>query len=99
MITFPRAWQRSFSSKPVELVLFSSQDCSLCIHFDRQLKNYLKKHPNIAVIEKNLASQSPELIEKFKYDIPALVYDGKTVLKHRFSGTLLEENLRKRKDE
>ena len=63
MITFPRALQRSFSSKPVELVLFSTENCSLCVHFHRQLKNYVKKHPNVTVIEKNLAAQPPEVIE------------------------------------
>lgn len=63
MITFSRALQRSFSSKPVELVLFSSQNCSLCVHFDRQLRHYLKKHPNIKVTEKNLGNEAPETIE------------------------------------
>ncbi|ULU00006.1 hypothetical protein L5515_003784 [Caenorhabditis briggsae] len=96
MITFPRALQRSFSSKPVELVLFSSENCSLCIHFHRQLQHYLKKHPNFAIIEKNLAAETPEVIERFKYDIPVLVdANNKVILKHRFSGALLEENLSK----
>lgn len=95
MITFPRALQRSFSSNPVELVLFSSQNCSLCVHFHRQLQHYLKKHPNIAVTEKNLATESAEVIEKFKYDIPVLVKGDKILLKHRFSGAILEEKLSK----
>jgi thiol-disulfide isomerase/thioredoxin len=92
LFKFSRSFLSSNSSSLQKLTLLTSDHCTLCVHFKKQLSAYLSKNSNFIVEEINIKSDK-ELFEKYKFDIPVLLLNNQVLLKHRFSSMIFEENL------
>jgi acetyl-CoA C-acetyltransferase len=74
------------ASKSLNLTLLTSKDCSLCVHFKRQLNNHLSRSSAPFTL-REIDIKSPEnakYLELYKFDIPVLLSDEKLLLKHVF---------------
>lgn len=89
-----RSWISTKPSEPL-LELFTSPECSLCLHFKRQLDPYLKIH-DLELREIDITKPENErYFELYKYDIPVLHVNGVFHQKHRFDFEQFETKLRK----
>ncbi|KAK6759932.1 hypothetical protein RB195_021472 [Necator americanus] len=74
--------------------LYTTENCSLCGYFKKRLDAYHKRtKPDWNYVEKDLRTASAEIFEKYKHDVPVLVFNDNILLKHKFSGNRLEERL------
>ncbi|KAH7719839.1 glutaredoxin-like protein [Aphelenchoides avenae] len=74
--------------------LVTSDQCSLCVHFKKQFAIYAKATGKDWKIEEVDLSSSKDLFDRYRYDIPVLLFHDRVLLKHRFSSAILEDNLK-----
>ncbi|RCN41230.1 glutaredoxin-like protein [Ancylostoma caninum] len=85
--------QYSTGSQKV-FTLYTTENCGLCAYFKNRLDAYRStKKPDWSYVEKDLKTSPKEIFEKYKHDVPVLLYEDKLLLKHKFSGNRLEDRL------
>ncbi|EPB79678.1 glutaredoxin-like protein [Ancylostoma ceylanicum] len=76
------------------LTLYTTGNCGLCLYFKKRLDAYrTTKKPDWDYVEKDLRTSPKEIFEKYKHDVPVLVFNDKLLLKHKFSSSRLEDRL------
>uniref|UniRef100_A0A0K0EEV4 Glutaredoxin-like protein n=1 Tax=Strongyloides stercoralis TaxID=6248 RepID=A0A0K0EEV4_STRER len=82
-----------FASSNINFTLISSEDCSLCHNFKKQLDSWNSKNGQIVNYEIVPLRLTKEIFEKYKYDQPVLLHNDTVVLKHYFKSDKLKEYL------
>lgn len=77
-----------------KFVLYSSDDCSLCVHFKKHLDTFLDRNKlDIRLEIRDIRQCDPSTFERFKHDVPVLTAGDTVVCKHRFSTILFKRYL------
>jgi len=78
-----------------QITLVTKHDCPLCGEARRVLEHAARRY-RLSVEEVNVERDHPEVYEKWKYDLPVVLIDGKRRFKGHVSPTLLERALQAR---
>uniref|UniRef100_A0A0N5C6E3 Glutaredoxin-like protein n=1 Tax=Strongyloides papillosus TaxID=174720 RepID=A0A0N5C6E3_STREA len=93
LISYKKGHQLRFVSNYGKFMLISSEDCSLCHNFEKQLNNWNDRNGNILNYDLVPLKSDREIFEKFKYDQPVLLHGDKVVMKHYFKSNVLKKYL------
>lgn len=84
------------ASGMLEIILYTKENCSLCLKAKRVLLEVQKRIP-LRIIEADI-TRNEEWHERYKHDIPVAVLNGKELFRHRIEVRTLETLLQERID-
>lgn len=64
---------------PRGLVIFTRRDCSLCERMEAAVRHLLGPETRIEMID---IDEVPELLARYRHDVPVLCVDGEVICKH-----------------
>uniref|UniRef100_A0A8R1TRD6 Glutaredoxin-like protein n=1 Tax=Onchocerca volvulus TaxID=6282 RepID=A0A8R1TRD6_ONCVO len=81
--------------RPLQLHLLTTTCCPLCDHFKQQLDNYIFHQRSLTHLlqVETINIDNNTHFEKYKYDVPVLLFNEKVLLKHRFRREEFEKAL------
>lgn len=80
--------------KPVELLLYTKEECPLCGEMEEAANKAAETLPlRLTHVD---VTKDPSLFARYGMDIPLLFMDGSCIAKHRTTAGELEEKVRRR---
>ena len=77
------------------ITFITKSQCALCERARRVVENAARRY-RVAVEEVNIETAHPDIFQKWKFDLPVVLIDGKRRFSGHVSPTLLEKALQTR---
>ncbi len=78
------------------ITFLTRKNCPLCLEAKRIVEHAARRY-KLAVEEIDIEAEAPEVFERYRYDIPVVLIDGKRRFSGHISAPLLERALQTRK--